>query len=212
MSIQALIDDCQYLTINRRATTASTISRSKRLKTSERGYRVWEFNVVPSPGYQYDTNRDLLEQIDTVDRITEEQISFSNNSGLAYITEYKGDMSQLQADAITISSVSGTTITLTDLPTAGSSTILFAKGDYIQPAGSRYPYTVINTVYRGTETTVDVEVNRGVIEDITMAGASIYIGDAISWRVKALNMPTYSIAPGRHIVWEGDLLLMEVIV
>ena len=96
MSIQSMIDNAVSININRRAIVAQTISRSNRLKTSERGDRVWQFSITPTPGLKYETNRDLLEELDRVDRLLPETVSFSNNANLSWITAYKGELTQTQ--------------------------------------------------------------------------------------------------------------------
>lgn len=211
MSIQTIIDGATNININRRAIAAQTISRSNRIKTAERGDRVWQFDITPSPGYKYEDYRDLLEELDRVDRILPETVSFSNNPNMNWITAYKGALSTTQIADLEISSVSNNTITLTSLPPVGSSTVMFAKGDYIQPVGSAYPYTITSEVVRGGNTTAVVNVNRGVIEDITLAGVGVETGDDITFKVQALSMPTYNIRPGRLISFDGNLTLLEVL-
>jgi hypothetical protein len=210
MSIQTIIDGATNISINRRAIAAQTISRSNRIKTAERGDRVWQFDIAPPPGLKYETNRDLLEELDRVDRILPETVSFSNNPNMTWITEYKGELTPTQLADLEISSVGSNTITLTSLPPVSSATVMFAKGDYIQPVGSAYAYTITSEVVRGGNSTVVVNLHRGLL-DTPSAGTNINTGDSITFYVQALSMPTYSITPGRFIAFNGDLQLMEVL-
>lgn len=211
MSIQTIIDSAQSITINRRAVVAQSVSRSQQIKTAERGYRVWKFTVSPSPGLKWENYRGMIEAIDNKDKITETQISLANNANMGWTVAYQGEFTQGALDAITISSVTGNSLTLTTLPTVSSTTIAFKAGDYIQPDGSRYPYTVVNTVLRGSGNTITLTVNRGMIADITLANAGILVGSQVTWRVVPVMLPDYTLTPGRFIAWSGDFELMEVI-
>lgn len=211
MSIQTIIDSAQSIEINRRAIVAQTISRSQQIKTAERGYRAWKFIITPAGVLQWSTARSAIERLDNIDRITEEQITLANNAGMSWTTAYQGGFTSGALAAITISATTSNTLTLDNLPTTSSSTIAFKAGDFIQPNGSRYPYTVVNTVLRGTGNTITVQLNRGLLPDISMTGANILVGNQVSWRMVATKMPTYTLQPGKLVELNGTLELMEVI-
>jgi hypothetical protein len=91
---------------------------------------------------------------------------------------------------------------------------IFRKGDYIQPASSyRYPYTVTADVAYSTSSNVTIPVHRPVISQTgyTFAGKSIVVGSNVTWRVKMLKKPTYTIVPYDRIQWDSGFQLIEVI-
>jgi hypothetical protein len=215
MSIQNIIDKAQQIEIDRRRIVAQTISRSQRIKTSERSTaQPWRFKVTPPGALKYADSRGILEVIDLGDRVTEYEISLSNTTGMQYITEYRGSLTTGQRNSLTIDTVSTNTITITNLPSVSSSTVMFAVGDYIQPSNSRYPYTVTATCLRGLNTTTTVVVHRNIItsEGITLAGQGLDIGNSVTWRVVVSGLPSYQLIPNRLVQYTGDFELIEKII
>jgi hypothetical protein len=211
MSLQSVINHAQNIKIDRRAVVAQSLSRSQHIKTTERGYRLWRFTVTPSPGWKWADYRPTVEAIYNKDRITETEISLANNSNMAWTVAYQGEFTSGELSTITISAASGTSITLSNLPSVASSTIAFKAGDLIQPSGSRYPYVVTAPVTRGSGSTITLTVNRGVISDITLVGASILVGNNVTWRVIPMVLPAYNLTPGKLVNFDGDFELIEVI-
>ena len=224
MSIQSIIDSAQQIEIDRRRMVGQTVSRSQRIKTAERSTaQPWKFKITPPAQMSWSTGRVIAESISTGDRVTEYEISLNNNSGMNYITAYQGNLRQAQLDDLTIASTGTSTLTLTNLPNIGSSalvglvsttTVLFAAGDIIQPANSRYPYAVTSTVLRGANTTTSVTLNRALItsEGIALNGQHIKVGNSCTWRVVLTIMPTYTLIYGQRMQYNGDFELIEKIV
>jgi len=222
MSIQTIIDNATFVTINKRKVAASSISRSGHIKTADRGVGVYQFTVGMHNGLTYSTNRSLLESLDTMDVVNEANVNIgSTNSGLTYITAYQGDLSQAQLDQIVCVSGTGTdgaNIHIDTTSVTGSpSGVLFKAGDFIQPQGNtgayRYPYQVTSDVTYSSSADITVPVHRGVL---TQTGTSITTGDLrvgknVNFQVKALQMPIYSVVPHDRIEFSGDFQLMEVI-
>lgn len=213
MSIQTIINNASSITIDRHKTSGQTISRSGILRTAELASNVpWLFTIEMHNGLTYSTNRAVTEEIDRLDRTTEETINIgSSNTGLSYITSYQGTATLTSA---TINSVSGSNIYLNCSSIGAGSGYLFRKGDYIQPASSyRYPYTVTADVAYSTSSNVTIPVHRPVISQTgyTFAGKSILVGSNVSWRVKMLKKPTYTIVPYDRIQWDSEFQLVEVI-
>lgn len=219
MSLQTIIDKAQQIEIDRRRVVGQTISRSQRIKTAERSSaQPWKFKVTPPGMLRWADSRGVVELIDFNDRVNEYEISLSNSTGMNYITEYRGEITQLQLDNLTIYSASTASMAITGLPAISgeitSSTVIFAVGDIIQPANSRYPYTVVNTVVRGVNTTTNVTLNREVItsEGVTLAGQAINVGNSCTWRVIVTGLPTYQLVPGKNVQYTGDFELIEKII
>jgi hypothetical protein len=215
MSIQTIIDRAQQIEIDRRRMVAQTISRSQRIKTAERSTsQPWKFKITPPGALIWTDNRGVIEVIDLNDRVNEYTISLNNNSKMNYITAYQGTATQAQLNAMTIYAVTTSSLVLTGLPSFSTSTILFNAGDYIQPANSRYPYTITANVLRGANTTTSVTLHRPIIlsENITLTGQGVKVGNSCTWQVIVSGLPTYTLVPGKRVQYTGDFELVEKII
>lgn len=215
MSIQNIIDKAQQIEIDRRKIISQSISRSQRIKTAERSTaQPWKFKVTPPGMLPWTASRGFIEVIDFNDRSVEYTISLNNNTNMNYITSYLGALTQGQLDALTIQAVGTSTLTITTLPSVSSSTVIFAKGDLIQPENSRYPYTVIETVVRGLSTTTSVSLHRPIItsEGITLTGQGLAVGNSCTWRVLVSALPTYQLVPMQRVQYTGDFELVERVI
>lgn len=215
MSFQTIINGATGITLNRRKVTGSTVSRSGILKTAERLPSVYSFTVSMNNGLKYSTNRALVEELDRLDTTVEEEINIgTSNTGLAYITQYQGNLTPAQINQITVTSATGGNIVLNTTSVTGSPTgDIFKKGDYIQlDTNYRYPYTVTSDVaFNGTSVTVPI--HRGFLDQTgyTVSGKGIKVGSDVTWRVKAVINPIYGIAPYDFLVFEDDFVFYEVI-
>ena len=215
MSIQNIIDKAQQIEIDRRRMVGQTISRSQRIKTSERSTaQPWKFKITPPGMLPWTASRGFIEVIDFNDRATEYAISLNNNSGMNYITSYMGSITQGQLNSLTILSTGTSTITITGMPSVSSSTVIFARGDLIQPNNSRYPYTVANPVTRGSSTTTSVTLHRPIItsEGINLIGQGLKVGNSCTWQVVITGLPTYQLIPMQRVQYTGDFELIEKII
>ena len=95
-----------------------------------------------------------------------------------------------------------------------SSTVVFAAGDFIQPTGSRYPYTVKNQVLRGSDSTVTVNLNRPVItsEGLALDNKTLEVGNDVTWRVIVIEKPTYKLVAPNRFQFNGDFRLAEKVI
>lgn len=218
--LQTIIDTCVNLEFDRRRIVASSVSRSQRIRTSERmAAQPFMLSVSPKPVFIFNQSRDLIEDIFTADRFTETEVSLANNPKLNYLVEYRGQLaSQSQAETMTISTWTTNQCVLTTLPAIGTetttATVLFAKGDYIQPANSRYPYIVTDTVLRGTGSLATATVHRNLInsENINIVGQTVNVGTNTTMRLVVVEIPNYTIYQQNRLNWSGDFKLMEAIV
>jgi len=215
MSIQNIINGAQQIEIDRRRMVGQSISRSQRIKTAERSTgQPWKFKVTPPAQLPWTASRGVIEVIDLNDRVNEYTISLNDNPGMNYITAYQGEMSQVQLDALTISTSTTSTLVLTTLPTTSSTAVLFKPGDIIQPENSRYPYSVTSEVLRGSSSTVSVPLNRAIItsEGINLMTQGVKVGNSATWKVIVTGLPTYTLIPMRQVQYTGDFELVEKII
>ena len=215
MSIQNIIDKCQQIEIDKRRIVGQTISRSQRIKTAERSTaQPWRFKITPPGMLPWTASRGFIQVIDFNDRVGEYEISLNNNSGMNYITAYMGSLTAGQLNSMTIHAVGTSSFTLTNLPSVGSGVVMFEPGDLIQPANSRYPYTVATTSTRGINTTTSVTLHRPVItsEGITLPGLQLKVGNSCTWRVVVAGLPTYQLVPMQRVQYTGDFELVEKVI
>lgn len=215
MSIQTIINNAAGIAIGKKPVVAQTFSRGQQIRTSQRGPRVWSFVVTVHNGLKYSDNRGVLEEIARVDRLVESEISLAQQPGMSYITQYQGGLTTEQRNQIQITNwtIGSNTVTLSNLPSVAANTVIFAAGDLIQPDESRYPYTVVGQVLRGSSNSISVAVHRGRVNETgyDVVGKNLrYAGD-VTWRVIATQVPDWTIEPGGLVSWSGDFTLVESI-
>lgn len=213
MSFQTIIDNATYINVDKRKTTAMSVSRSGHVKTAERNPSVYKFTVGSVPGLKYSENRGVLEDIDTADRVTEANVSLANNTGMNYITAYQGGIT---GGSISMVGADGKEIYINASLATGSGT-LFKKGDYLQPEGNtgtyRYPYQVTSDVSFSTGANVTIPVHRPVLsqDGVSITSGGVRKGTEVRFHVKAMSCPTYSIVPYDRIEFSGDFEFVEII-
>ena len=219
MSIQTIIDNAQFITIDKTKLSAQTISRSGRVLTSEVSTAMpYRFTVGMHDGLKYSTNRDVLEELDRLDRTIEESIDIgATNTGLNYITSYQGDV---DGGSLSMVGFDGAELYVNaSSATATSGNVLFKKGDYIQPQGNtstyRYPYQVtsdVNGIGVG-QSNVTVPVHRPVIsqDGVSLTSGGVDYGSDVTFTVKMMKKPMYSVVPHDLIAWDSEFQLIEII-
>lgn len=213
MSFQTIIDNATYINVDKRKTTAMSVSRSGHVKTAERNPSIYKFTVGSVPGLKYSENRGVLEDIDTADRVTEANVSLANNTGMNYITAYQGGIT---GGSISMVGADGKEIYINASLATGSGT-LFKKGDYLQPEGNtgtyRYPYQVTSDVSFSTGANVTIPVHRPVLsqDGVSITSGGVRKGTEVRFHVKAMSCPTYSIVPYDRIEFSGDFEFVEII-
>lgn len=217
MSLQTIVDNCTSITIERRKVTGYTVSRSGQVKVSSIASNVpWQMIIDMHAGMQYSTNRDMIEELDKIDRVQTTTINIGlTNPNIAYLTDYQGSLNSTQINAITIQSANVLTVTMNVSAVSGSSSnYVFRKGDYWMPTGAyKYPYTVTADVQRGSGSTVDVPINRPFIDQAgyTEVGAGIKVGKNVTWNMLLIKKPSYTVVPYDRIAWDSVFELVEVI-
>lgn len=215
MSLQTIVDNATYITIDKKKIAAQSVSRSGVVLTAERTSVVpYRFIVGMHEGLPYSTNRDLLEDIDALDVTTEATIDIGDtNTNMSYVTEYQGGIT---SGTITCVGSDAKELYVNCSGLGGSGT-LFKKGDFLQPVGNtgayRYPYQVTSDVSFSTGANVTIPVHRPVIsqDGVALTSGNVNKGVDVRFKVKMVTKPSYSIVPRDRISFSDDFELIEII-
>jgi len=212
MSFQTIVNIQQSMTVNNRRTIGQQVTRGGQIRTAQYLTSVpWVFTITPHNYLYYPQVRDVIQTIDNLDRQTAANITF-NSTNLQWFTEYKGGLSTVQASALTLALVppaNSQTITVGNLPSVASSTVVFAAGDFLQ-LGS-YVYKVTQAVLRGSGSTVSVNLHRPVI-GTPATGTLTAVGKDVYFPVYAEVCPTYTLTPmtsGAFVAWDQPFVFRE---
>ena len=220
MSIQSIIDSSTQIEFAATKTVGTTVSRNGRVRTGQlASSQPWQFVVDFAPIATYADVRGILQQIDYLDSVHTEAVNIgSTNTGLSWITAYQGDLSAgqiLQITATTTYAGASLTLNVASVTGASPSDYVFKKGDFIQlDGGYKYPYQVVDDVLLGSGSTISVTLNRPVIEQTGYTintGKGILVGTDVTWTVKMMGKPTWTVLPSRYVAFNGSFALMEVI-
>jgi len=206
--LQTIINKCNGISIDRRKTVGIQFTRNEIPRVSQTPTKnPWKFELDMPSSLRYSEYRSLMEALDTLDRITPEVITFSNNSLLSWIFKYQGAYTTGQiASGVTVTSFVGDSLVLdvSGLP-AGAGTVLFQPNDLIQ-IGSLgehpYPFTSTTQVLRGSSGSATVTTSRPNILSVGSAGVvgeGIIVGNNCEFYMFCPNMPTYKLIPGGSI-------------
>jgi hypothetical protein len=202
--LQTIIDKCNGITINRRKVAGVQITNNEIPRTVFTPTKQpWRFVLDMPASLRYNEARALLENLDTIDRITPQVVTFGNNPCLNWIFRYQGALTSSELNALRVSSFSGNQLVLTDLPGVGSSTIMFEPNDLIQIGSTTttnpYPFTSTTQVLRGTGSTITITTNRPNILTTNITSSPITVGNACYFRLFCPNMPVYKLTPGGFV-------------
>ena len=202
--LQTIINKASGLNIDRRKVVGIQITRNEIPRTSVTPTKQpWRFTLEMPPSLRYYNNRDLLEALDTLDRVTPQVVTFSDNACLSWIFRYQGTMTTAMINNITVQSFVGNQLVLTGLPTIPNTRVLFAPNDLIQIGTHTFPFTSTTEVLRGTGTTVTVTTNRPNIITASVVGNGITVGNDCEFYMFCPNMPTYKLIPGGYVSSNG---------
>ena len=198
--LQTILNYCNGLNIDRRKVVGIQYTRNEIPRVSQTPTKnPWKFTLDMPNRFKYYQARDLMEALDTLDRITPEVITFSNLPQLSWIFKYQGAMNTAQRNAITVVDFTGDQLTLTGLPAVASTTVLFQPNDLIQIGSLNeypYPFTSTTQVLRGSSGSVVVTTSRPNILTGNLVGEGIIVGNSCQFRMFCPNMPTYKLIPG----------------
>lgn len=208
--LQDIIDRCNGLEINRRRLVGIQYTRNEIPRVSVTPTKnPWRFTLDMPGSYRYSEARELLEQIDRLDRITPQIITFANNSKLNWIFKYRGTMNTSMISSISVVSYVGDQLTLGNLPVVPSNRVLFEPNDLIQiglPGVNPYPFTSVNQVLRGSGSTVTLTTSRPNIITTSVVGQGIIVGNSCQFFMFCPNMPTYKLVVGATLYNGGGAL------
>jgi hypothetical protein len=202
--LQTILNYCNGIDIDRRKVVGIQFTRNEIPRVSQTPTKnPWKFTLDMTNRFRYSQARDLMEALDTLDRITPEVVTFSNLASLNWIFRYQGVMTSGQLNTITVTSFVGDQLTLNVSGiTAASSAVIFQPNDLIQigSAGVHpYPFTSTTQVLRGSGSTVVVTTNRPNILTGTLTGLGIIVGNSCQFNMFCPNMPTYKLIPGGYV-------------
>jgi hypothetical protein len=218
MSLQTIINNATFITLNRRKVASQSISRSGRLLTAELASAVpYRFTVGMHSGLKFSENRALVEELDRLDVTSEETIDIgATNVGQAYITQYQGDVPDAELARCLLMSATGSdgpNIHINTQATLFSSySYLFKKGDYVQPGdGYRYVYTVTEDVPFTQSADITVPCHRNIIpqSSYSFTNNGFGVGANCDFRVKMITKPSYNVEPYDILSFNSDFELIE---
>jgi len=200
VGLQTILNYSNSLEINRRKMVGIQYTRNEIPRVSATPtYNPWRMTLEVPNSFKYYQARDLMETLDTLDRITPQIVTFSNLPKLSWIFRYQGTMTSGQISTLTVSSFIGNQLTLTGLPAVAAGTVLFEPNDLIQIGSSNvhpYPFTSTTQVLRGSGATVVITTNRPNILTGSLTGLGVIVGNGCQFYMFCPNMPTYILKPG----------------
>ena len=117
MSLQIIIDLASQIEFDRKRIVGQSVSRSQRMKTAERASAVpFRWIVSPPTMMKWSSNRDVVEDIMTADRITETEVDLAQAT---YLTAYQGELTTAQLANLRTTATSTSSITIDQLPALG---------------------------------------------------------------------------------------------
>jgi hypothetical protein len=163
--LQTIVNYCNGIDVNRRKTVGIQYTRNEIPRVSQTPTRnPWHLTLDMPNRFRYSQARALMEQLDTLDRITPQIVTFSNLAAQSWIFKYQGAYTTGQiTSGVTVTSFVGDQLTLnvTGLP-AGAGTVLFGEGIIVGnncqfnmfcPNMPTYKLTVGGYIGNGTTTT-----------------------------------------------------------
>ena len=205
--LQTIINKCNAISIDRRKVAGIQFTRNEIPRVSLTPTKnPWRFTLKMPASLQYYQNRDLLEALDTMDVVSPEIVTFSDNACLSWIFRYQGQLSQNQLNGINVQSFIGNQLILTGLPIVPASRVIFEPNDLIQLGNYPYPFTSTTRVLRSSGSTVTVTTNRPNILTASVAGLGLTVGNSCEWNMFCPNMPTYTLVPGAYYRPNGTVV------
>ncbi len=205
--LQTILNKCNAISIDRRKVAGIQFTRNEIPRVSLTPTKnPWRFTLKMPASLQYYQNRDLLEALDTMDVVSPEIVTFSDNACLSWIFRYQGQLSQNQINGMTVQSFVGNQLILNNLPVVPANRVIFEPNDLIQLGNYPYPFTSTTRVTRGGAGTITVTTNRPNILTASVAGLGITVGNACEWNMFCPNMPTYTLVPGAYVRPNGTVV------
>ena len=203
-AFQYVFDNAESISINRRSTTAQTISRNNTVRTVSRGGNVWRFEVALPAGIRWSEARPYIEAIEAADRFTAGTVQINNSGYNSWLTNYQG--SAVSTTGFYAQVTNGyANATITANPTV-SSGYKFKAGDIVQVGTTGNVYSVTTNVAYNSN---DITFNRPVLD--TTGNVALTVGPAVTWTVICTEMPRWSIFARDQVSWSGPFVFYEVV-
>jgi len=212
--LQTIIDKANGLVIDRRKVVGVQITRNEIPRTSLTPTKQpWRFKITVPSGLRYYNNRDLLEELDRLDRYQPQIVSFGSNTCINWIFRYQGALSAGQINAMSVLDFTGNQLEI-DVSgvSVNSNTVIFRPNDLIQIGAYTYPFTSTTTVTRGTGGSIIVTTNRPNIISSSVLGAGLTVGSDCDFYMFCPNMPTYKLIPGGYVPGTGTTTLNNALI
>ena len=222
--LQTILDNCNTIKFNRRQVVGTQYTRNEIPRISQTPTKnPWKITVEMPNSFRYSDARALMEELDTLDTFTNQEITFSNNAKLSWIFRYQGSLTGGQISGLTVTTYIGNQLVLGGLPGVGAGTTLFKKNDLIQINTFPYPFTSQTDVLRGGGGTVTVTTSRPNIISSSVTGSGLTVGNDCTFNVFCPNMPVYKLIPGgwqiasgittnnAYIEWSDNFYLYEFV-
>lgn len=197
MSFQTIFEIQQSMTVNNRRTIGQQVTRSGYMTVAQYLTAVpWVFTVVPHNYLYYPQVRSIIQSIDNKDRQLPETITFASQN-LSWFVKMQGT-----ATAATINGTPAPNTQTLNLISNGT----FKAGDFIMVSGHTYKVTEDSA---GSV----VKIHRPLI-GTPIAGATVYMGDDVTFTVVAEKCPTYTLTPmtdGAFVNWDDAFVFREYI-
>jgi hypothetical protein len=192
---QDIVEIQQSMTVNNRRTIGQQVSRSGQLRVAQYLTSVpWVFTITPHEYLYYPQVRNIIQAIDNLDRQTPQTITFASDN-LKWFTAMQGT-----ATSATLAATPPTNSQTLSLSSNGT----FKAGDFIEVAGYVYKITADSS---GSV----VSINRPIIGSPSV-GATVTMGNAVSFNVVAEQCPTYTLMPmadGAYVRWDNPFIFRE---
>jgi len=201
-AFQYVFDNAETISINRRSTTAQTISRDNTVRTVSRGGNIWRFEVTLPAGIRWSDARPYIEAIDAADRYTPGTVQINNAGYNSWLTGYQG--SAVSTTGFYASITNGfANATITANPTTASG-YKFKAGDIVQVGTTGNVYSVVSDVAYNSNA---ITFNRPVRD--TTGNVALTVGPAVTWTVVCTDLPKWTIFARDQVSWSGPFVFYE---
>jgi hypothetical protein len=201
-AFQYVFDNAESISINRRSTTAQTISRDNTVRTVSRGGNIWRFEVALPAGIPWSSARPYIEAIEAADRFTPGTVQINNSGYNSWLTAYQGNsVSTTGFYAQVTNGFANATITANPTTSSGYK---FKAGDIVQVGTTGNVYSVTSDVAFNSNA---VTLNRPVLD--TTGNVALTVGPAVTWTVVCTDMPRWTIFARDQVSWSGPFIFYE---
>jgi hypothetical protein len=197
MSLQSILNLANFVSFDRRKVVGIQYTRNETARTELTPTKnPWRF-TISVPSLPYYIMRPILERLTTIDRYTNELVTFNTNINTRHIFRQQSNVTF--GTPLNVVSFSGNSLVVNNLPLVPVGTVLLSSGDLIQISGHPYPFTVSTDVLMPATASVTITTHRPNIITTSVVGQSLIIGSTCQFNVFCPNMPNYKLVPGNKL-------------